>query len=199
MAGATTWQLRRAAWLIHRTLVFKGNLQTYVPLHPFAITFLTCSSQESLPETTRTGIWLRESTSKMFNIARIPQLRCDTLSTPPPEPHSFAARSVLVMFHNFCYTIPVYSPAGDLAYPRDIYRRLRRVVGDVDNRIKSGEQVFPIGILSADDRDIWANVRKIRTHPVLINLPTTSVYRTSPTCFRFLQRTNHHTTVSSPA
>jgi carnitine O-acetyltransferase len=196
MAGATTWQLRRAAWLIYRTLEFKDNLHTYVPLILFVILSLTYSSQEPLDEMTRTGIWLRESTSKMFNIARIPQPSCDVLSTPPREPHSLAARSILVMFHNFCYTIPVYSPTGDPASPREIYRKLQKVVGDVDERVKSGEQAFPIGILSADDRGIWANVRDISPHPVSPNLPT-SVYRISPTYFHFLPRTGHHMTAFS--
>ncbi|KAF9451885.1 acyltransferase ChoActase/COT/CPT [Macrolepiota fuliginosa MF-IS2] len=140
MAGTTTWQLRRAAWLVHRTLEFKDRLAT----------------QELHPETTRTGIWLRESTSKMFNVARIPQPHCDTLSQPPPKPHSLHARSLLVMFHNFCYTIPIYSPSGELALPRDIYRRLRSIIADVDGRLKSGEKAFPIGVLSADNRDTWA-------------------------------------------
>ncbi|KXN88606.1 Carnitine O-acetyltransferase, mitochondrial [Leucoagaricus sp. SymC.cos] len=139
MADATPWQLRRSAWLIYRMLEFRDRLDT-----------------QDHPETTRTGIWLRQSTSKMFNIARIPQLHCDTLSTPPPQPHSLTARSLLVMFHNFCYTIPIYSPTGLLASPKDIYRRLRNVVADVDRRIKAGEIAFPIGLLSADDRDTWA-------------------------------------------
>ncbi|KAF5359195.1 hypothetical protein D9756_003110 [Leucocoprinus leucothites] len=140
MAGATTWQLRRSAWLVHRMLEFKDRLDT----------------QELHPETTRTGIWLRDSTSKMFNTARIPQQHSDILSTLPSKPHSLPARSLLVMFHNFCYTIPVYSPAGELASSREIYHRLRQVVTDVDARRNAGEEAFPIGVLSADDRDIWA-------------------------------------------
>lgn len=74
------------------------------------------------------------------------------------------------MFHNFCYTIPVYSPTYELASPSDIYRRLRGVVADVDARIQAGEKAFPIGVLSADDRDIWAKVKiphlfKFTTNP----------------------------------
>lgn len=92
----------------------------------------------------------------MFNTARIPNPQCDTLSTPPTKPHSLPARSLLVMFHNFCYTIPIYSPNGAVALPGDIYRRLRGIVTDVSARLKAGEKAFPIGVLSADDRDIWA-------------------------------------------
>lgn len=46
-----------------------------------------------------------------------------------------------------------------MASPSDIYRRLRGVVADVDARIQAGEKAFPIGVLSADDRDIWAKVK----------------------------------------
>lgn len=154
------------------------------------------SSQEHHPQTTRTGIWLRESTSKMFNTARIPQLHCDTLSAPPPKPHSLPARSILVMFHNFCYTIPIYSTSGKLALPRDIYRRLRNVVADVDSRLKAGEKAFPIGVLSSDDRDIWAKVRK-RT--LIQTQPNFSVSRISHTSFPSLQPTNPPTHPSSQA
>jgi len=107
-------------------------------------------------EITHTGIWLRENVSKLFNIARIPQKHCDNLSTPPLRPYSLSARSLLVMFHNFCYTIPVYSSQGQLASPQCIYHRLRSVVADVDIRLKAQEVAFPIGVLSADDRNIWA-------------------------------------------
>lgn len=62
------------------------------------------------------------------------------------------------MFHNFCYTIPVYSSQGQLASPQFIYHRLRSVVADVDTRLKAKEVAFPIGVLSADDRNIWAKV-----------------------------------------
>jgi carnitine O-acetyltransferase len=133
---------------------------TLSPLFGSLVTIV--SSQEPHPETTRTGIWLRDSTAKMFNVARIPQMHCDTLSTSPPKPHSLSARSLLVMFHNFCYTIPVYSPTGQLSSPKDIYRRLCSVVRDVDARLQAEEEAFPIGVLSADDRDIWAKVRQAR-------------------------------------
>jgi carnitine O-acetyltransferase len=33
MAGATPWQLRRSAWLIHRMLEFKDRLDMYVASH----------------------------------------------------------------------------------------------------------------------------------------------------------------------
>ena len=134
--------------LTRKSAVFfsMSNLNIYIP------------RQKQHSEMTHTGIWLRESVSKMFNTARIPQKNCDILSTPPPRLCSLSARCLLVMFHNFCYTIPVYSPSGQLASPKSIYDRLRNLVVDVDARLKAKEVAFPIGILSADDRDIWAKV-----------------------------------------
>ncbi|TFK33238.1 acyltransferase ChoActase/COT/CPT [Crucibulum laeve] len=164
-AGTTFWQIRRAAWLVHRVLDFKEKLDT----------------QELHPETTRTGIWLRDSTSKMFNIARIPKEYCDVLSTPSASsPYSHC---VLVMVHNWCYAVPVYhslptpqeapTPAsatsdedpecpthslnlGELMSPPEIEKRLRAVVLDVEARLANGEKAVPVGLLSADDRDRWA-------------------------------------------
>ncbi|RXW22817.1 hypothetical protein EST38_g3021 [Candolleomyces aberdarensis] len=145
-AGTTFWQLRRAAWLVWRTLEFKDKLH----------------SQELHPDTTRTGIWFRNSTSKMFNIARIPEPFCDTLSTPPETP-TREARSILVMLHDWCYAVPVYYPPTSpdslpiLMSPKQIEARLRSLVLDVEDRLSRGEKPVPVGILSGDDRDKWAS------------------------------------------
>ncbi|KAF8896423.1 carnitine acetyltransferase [Infundibulicybe gibba] len=143
-AGITFWQVRRAAWLVHRTLQFKSRLDT----------------QEIHPETTRTGIWLRDSTSKMFNIARIPKQHCDILSTPP-SPSSPSSHKLLLMIHNWFYTVTVTRPTSDPARPelipvREIETQIHGVVLDVERRLADGERAVPIGILSADQRDLWA-------------------------------------------
>ncbi|KAF8653605.1 hypothetical protein AX16_003849 [Volvariella volvacea WC 439] len=141
--GVTLWQVRRAAWLIHRVLQFKDRLDL----------------QELHPETTRTGLWLRDSTSKMFNICRIPKHFCDVISEPVAD--SQANQKILVMLHNFFYTITAYTPPTSTSSPqlldvRDIEKQLRAIVIDVEQRLATGERPTPIGVLSADDRDIWA-------------------------------------------
>ncbi|KAJ2922360.1 hypothetical protein H1R20_g14739, partial [Candolleomyces eurysporus] len=166
-AGTTFWQLRRAAWLVWRTLEFKDKL----------------NSQELHPDTTRTGIWFRNSTSKMFNMARIPEPFCDTLSTPPETP-TREARSILVMLHDWCYAVPVYYPPTSpdsppiLMSPKQIEARLRSLVLDVEDRLARGEKPVPVGILSGDDRDKWAsNLDHLlalhpsnrRSHQVMLN------------------------------
>jgi carnitine O-acetyltransferase len=98
----------------------------------------------------------------MFNIARIPEPLCDTLSEYPDTP-TRASRSILVMIHDWCYSVVVYDPpVGDspskLSSPGEIEARIRAVVLDVETRLQNGEKAVPIGILSADDRDRWSKV-----------------------------------------
>lgn len=109
------------------------------------------------------GIWFRNSAEKMFNSARIPGAFCDSISTPPDTPTK-EARSLLVMLHGWCYAVPVYYPPISpgsppiLMSPARIEAKLRSVVLDVEDRLAQGESPVPIGALSADDRDRWANV-----------------------------------------
>ena len=99
----------------------------------------------------------------MFNIARIPEPLCDTLSGYPNTP-TRASRSILVMVHDWCYSVVVYDPpVGDsppkLSLPGEIEARLRAVVLDVEMRLQNGEKAVPIGVLSADNRDRWSKVK----------------------------------------
>src|ERR1700728_1292026 len=41
--GITPWQIRRATWLVHRTLEFKDRLDRYIPPILFALVVLTLS------------------------------------------------------------------------------------------------------------------------------------------------------------
>ncbi|KAJ7274287.1 carnitine acetyltransferase [Mycena haematopus] len=136
----TPWQVRRGAWLVHRVLCFKHRLDR----------------QELYPETTRTGLWLRESTSKMFNIARIPKPSCDILSKPPRAANP-EAQKIYVMIHGWCYAIPVYEPtsAPKSVSVQEIETRIRSAVIDAQQRLAAGEKVVPIGVLTADERDRW--------------------------------------------
>ncbi|KAJ7903470.1 acyltransferase ChoActase/COT/CPT [Mycena olivaceomarginata] len=145
--GITPWQVRRGAWLVHRVLCFKDRLDR----------------QELYPETDENchaaGLWLRESVSRMFNIARIPKPTCDILSKPAragnPE-----AQKIYVMIHGWCYAIPVYDPdsASKPVSVQEIEARIRSAVIDAQQRLDAGEKSVPIGVLSADERDRWTQV-----------------------------------------
>ncbi|KAG6910853.1 hypothetical protein DXG01_007169 [Tephrocybe rancida] len=111
--------------------------------------------------TINTGLWLRQSTSNMFNIGRIPAPFCDVICSPPPT-DSADSRKLLITIHNWFYAIDVYhtpdSPTDipHLMTPREIATRIRAVVLDVEQRLSNGEKALPVGVLSADDRDTWA-------------------------------------------
>lgn len=67
------------------------------------------------------------------------------------------------MVHNYLYTITVYmapsiSSTPQLIHVRDIERQIRAVVLDVEKRLSNNEKAVPVGVLSADDRDLWAKV-----------------------------------------
>ncbi|KAJ7285108.1 acyltransferase ChoActase/COT/CPT [Mycena rebaudengoi] len=164
----TPWQVRRGAWLVHRTLAFKDRLDR----------------QELYPDTTRTGIWLRESTAKLFNIARTPKPKCDILSKPP-HPAQASAHNIYIMVHDWCYAVRVYRPpttsestesAPQLLDVQTIEARIRAAVVDAQRRRAAGETAVPVGVLSADGRDRWAqNLQRLlalspanhRTHQAL--------------------------------
>ena len=120
----------------------------------------------------------------MFNIARIPEPLCDTLSEYP-DPHTRASRSILVMVHDWCYSLVVYDPpVGDsppkLNSPGEIEAKIRAVVLDVETRLQNGEKAVPIGVLSADDRDRWSKVS--RHSYLLLSLLLNSFHRIFITC-----------------
>ena len=101
----------------------------------------------------------------MFNIGRIPQPCCDVLSETADLSTNSAARKVLLMLHNWFYTITVYNPPTSssslpqLIKPQEIENQIRAAALDAEQRLADGEKAVPIGVLSADDRDRWASVR----------------------------------------
>lgn len=97
----------------------------------------------------------------MFNISRIPQALCDALSLPP-HPTDTDARNILVLVHDWFYAIEVLDSNLRPSSVADIERRLTDVVEDVELRLAAGEQAPPVGILSADQRDLWSRVRYFR-------------------------------------
>ncbi|KAI0784600.1 acyltransferase ChoActase/COT/CPT [Abortiporus biennis] len=134
----TYWQVRRAAWIVHRILEFKMQLERH----------------EIYPKTTRTGEWFRHSASLIFNISRIPQPKCDSFSALP-DPSDPTARSILLSLHDWFYSVEVLDSQSNVIPAREIENRILKVVNDVQSRLKNGERAVPISVLSADHRDHW--------------------------------------------
>ena len=111
----------------------------------------------NLPELTKSQIWLSNSNRKMWNIARVPRPSCD-VHTAKPYLSSPDARSITVLIHDFFYVVEVYDESCKPHSPGIIERSLWSCVRDVERRLASGERAKPIGILTTDDRDQWAEV-----------------------------------------
>ncbi|KAI0322757.1 carnitine acetyltransferase [Amylostereum chailletii] len=147
LAGITLPQVRRAAWLVHRTIEFKDKL----------------ARQEVYPETTRTGLWFRDTAAMTFNTCRIPLSFCDALS-PRPDSSSLNGRKITLMVHDWVYAIDVYETDGRQTSPRILERRLLDACNDAAMRLSKKEYATPVGILTSDDRDRWAeNYRHLQT------------------------------------
>jgi len=53
--------------------------------------------------------------------------------------------------------------------PKEIEARIRAVILDVEERLAHGERAFPIGVLSGDNRDCWADVRFNLLHEAAVS------------------------------
>jgi hypothetical protein len=77
-------------------------------------------------------------------------------------PHHTHPHRVLVMVYDWCYALDVY-PDADAEHPspdtpRVLEQRLRAIVADAQARRRAGERAVPVGVMSADHRDQWAEV-----------------------------------------
>ena len=64
------------------------------------------------------------------------------------------------MVNDWTYAVEVYDENQARHSVDTIEQRLRNVVRDVVARIEAGEEPTPVGILSADHRDRWTEVRR---------------------------------------
>jgi hypothetical protein len=75
------------------------------------------------------------------------------------------------MANDWLYAVEVYDDNQTLLTVENIEQRLRSIVRDVMRRAEAHEAPVPVGILSADHRDRWTEVRGFM-HPSLpINSP----------------------------
>ncbi|KAG2146165.1 acyltransferase ChoActase/COT/CPT [Suillus bovinus] len=137
-SGIEPWQVRRAAYILHRVLDWRARM---VNQHPD-------------PDTTRTGVWLLTNTEKMFNTCRLPRTGADVLATRNPS--SEYAQDIMLMLYDFVYTVRVCEDDRTPLPVQTIEDRIRAVVLDVIKRMESGESAVPVGVLTSDDRDCWA-------------------------------------------
>ena len=62
------------------------------------------------------------------------------------------------MIHDWFYVVGVLDKDLRVLEPAEIERRLLAVVADVNTRLSQGRAATAISVLTADDRDRWAEV-----------------------------------------
>ncbi|KAG8889405.1 hypothetical protein FRB98_004498 [Tulasnella sp. 332] len=173
------WQIRRAAWLTSRLIIFKEKIDR----------------QEIHPDSSRTGLWFRRWVQSLFNIARIPLPGCDALSQPPST-STLDTRSVTVMCKDWLYSVEVQDRDQHIVNVKELEKRLWEVVEDVRAREKSGEKAVAVGILTADERDLWA---KNREHLLTISPVNRAIMSAIETSLLTLSLDAHTLPPRSPA
>lgn len=87
--------------------------------------------------------------ARLFNSTRIPRLGRDELFTDENGHH------VLVMRKGNMYVFDVVDRDGNLVTPAEILAHLQYILAD-----STKEASFPLGVLTTEDRDVWAHLRK---------------------------------------
>lgn len=93
----------------------------------------------------------------MFNVCRIPMTGKDQLLNKRPESPYY--KTIVVMIHEWMYSVDVYddNTQKNVGF-QEIERRIRDIVLDAQGRLSAGEKAIAVGLLSGDDRDVWATV-----------------------------------------
>ena len=113
-----------------------------------------------LPVSLLLDVWREEADYfSLFNFARIPLPGSDAFTAPATK-----ALHMTVMIDDFMYSVNVFeapSSPHEVPNPRpvgQIEQELLEVVADAKSRRAMGEQAAQVGILTADDRDVWCSV-----------------------------------------
>ncbi|GAA5914862.1 hypothetical protein JCM6882_007824 [Rhodosporidiobolus microsporus] len=135
----TDWQIKRAAKLTQRLIDFKVRLDR----------------QEILPDSSRAGPFDMHQYTRTFGVTRLPQIPTDSLVH---SPHPHPAKHIIVMALDHFYTLPVVDAAtGDPLPTEQLEKGLWAIAEDAKARGVSSE---PVGAMSGDDRDTWAQERE---------------------------------------
>lgn len=135
----TPWQVRRAAWIVHRFAEFRTRV----------------AREEEPAAISRSGASCMHQYKLLFNIGRVPLPHSDGFSVQDPHaPH------VTVMVDDFVYSVDVFQPrkgddAADPLSVGEIERLLLAAVADAKQRKDGGERAKQVGVLTADERDSW--------------------------------------------
>lgn len=80
---------------------------------------------------------------------------------PKAAPTELSSRSILVLIRDWFYLLEILDDRMEPIEPKTIEARLRKVAYDVALRMKYGGPAVPLAVLSADNRDRWAEVESL--------------------------------------
>ncbi|KAI7950444.1 hypothetical protein MJO29_009118 [Puccinia striiformis f. sp. tritici] len=132
----TDWQLRRAATLIHRFMIFKGMLDR----------------QEIIPDSSRSARWQRHwILDSLYGITRVPHKPHDHLNIPKRT-----SRHAIILARGHIYSLDILAPDYSLLPAKQIEANLWSIV----NHVTLHPAAIPIGSLTGLDRDQWTDARE---------------------------------------
>lgn len=82
---------------------------------------------------------------------------CDVLA-PLPLRGSPESRKIVLMLRDWCYAVDVLDDTDTSASASKIETCIWKVIHDVNLRQQRGEKAVPVGVLTAHDRNSWAEV-----------------------------------------
>ncbi|KAF8982110.1 Carnitine O-acetyltransferase mitochondrial [Entomortierella lignicola] len=131
-------QIQRAANYTSSLLTFNDNV----------------NNQTLPPEYQRTTPLCMNQYKNQFGAYRVADFPRDRIVTTWPA----TANYVAVLFRDQIFRVPVSGPNGERVSTKAIEQQLKNVVEAVNN-LPQNEKQEPIGVLTSENRDIWAKAR----------------------------------------
>lgn len=124
-------------------------------IHSFFSPCLSENSQELPVEEIRGQPLCMDQYRKQLGGSRIAQPRADTLHNPYPA----TAKHIVVMCGDTAFEVPVYAANGNRLSTKAIERQLDQVMEMTNKETTPLKTPFP-GILTTENRDVWAEARE---------------------------------------
>ncbi|KAI9269130.1 acyltransferase ChoActase/COT/CPT [Phascolomyces articulosus] len=113
------------------------------------------NNEEITPDVSRSGPFCMNQLKKMFGASRIAANPRDKIVTSWPA----TAKHITVIYKDQIFSVPVFDAEGQVLSDKAMTSQLRRVVEQVD-KVQPELLQPPVGIMTTEHRDTWANVRE---------------------------------------
>ncbi|KAI8143533.1 acyltransferase ChoActase/COT/CPT [Fennellomyces sp. T-0311] len=113
------------------------------------------NNEEIPPDVSRSGPFCMNQLKNMFGATRIAANPRDKVVTSWPA----TAKHITVIYKDQIFSVPVFDAEGQVLTDKAMTSQLRRVVEQVD-KVQPELLQPPVGIMTTEHRDTWANVRE---------------------------------------